>query len=583
MLDRILKLNLTRHDYLKLSVLVFAFLLLRLTNLTSLPIFTDEAIYLRWAQLMYDDPGLRFISLADGKQPLQMWVSGFFMLFLPDQLWAGRFPLVLCGLISMIGLYLVSWELFRNKFISFLTATLYLLAPPFMLHDRLGMADTMLAMWGILAVYLNLVLLRTRRLDISLLLGFVYGAGFLTKSPALFFVLLSPTVLLLLSRLRSSWSDKLHEKIDTLFHHQHSERLQFSAYAFWRWSNSFWRTLAQYLTLLAISIILGLGIASLMRLSELYYMIGQKELTFVVPFSDWLTDPFGRLLGNMTGMSTWFKDYLGWPLTLITIFGAIYGLWKRDLRILFLLLIGLTPWLLSASRAIVLYPRYLLYFLPQFLIIAAYGLYIICTHLQGVIRGIKELTLLDTLKFSKPQERNLVYAVISAILLISLAYPAYSTLMLNIDPTRALLPLQDRGQYIEDTPSGYGVPEIIDFLRSEYAKQNKLVVGTEGTFGLMPYALQIEFRNEILANQPEQPDVYIEGYWPFTHVPQRIMELAVDRPAYFVVYQYQGDIPSEMPLELVKEIQKPGNRKTIRLYKVKPQRYFPTQQFQLIP
>ena len=37
------------------------------------PIFGDEAIYIRWAQIMRAEPTLRFIPLSDGKQPLYMW------------------------------------------------------------------------------------------------------------------------------------------------------------------------------------------------------------------------------------------------------------------------------------------------------------------------------------------------------------------------------------------------------------------------------------------------------------------------------------------------------------------------------
>ena len=46
----------------------------RLTNLTLLPIFTDEAIYIRWSQIGALDANWRFISLVDGKQPMFTWI-----------------------------------------------------------------------------------------------------------------------------------------------------------------------------------------------------------------------------------------------------------------------------------------------------------------------------------------------------------------------------------------------------------------------------------------------------------------------------------------------------------------------------
>lgn len=569
-MKHIFNLTLTKNDILLLVALCIFFLVTRITNLTLLPIFTDEAIYLRWAQLMFDDPGLRFVSLSDGKQPLQMWASGLFMEFIPDQLWAGRFPMVICGLLAMLGLWFVAWELFRKKTVAWTAAVIYLIAPPYVLHDRMGMADTMLAMWGIWSLYLNLLLWRTRRFDIAMLLGFTFGLGLFTKSPALFYWLLAPLVMLLISRVNNH--NRLIDQVLNLQHDQKNsqqrEKLRFADFAFWKWPRALWRDIFSYLGLWLVAVILGNAIASVMRLSELYYMVGRKELEFVVPVDEWLADPFGRLYGNLYGMTIWFRDYLGLPLSLLILGTTVWGIAKRDSRIILLALFGLLPWVASASRAKVLYPRYLLFFMPYFLLIGAYGIN-------------KVSQIVDR----RWQNKGLSSIVLrSAICVLTFTYPVYSSLMLIFNPPAALLPLQDKGQYIEDTPSGYGVPEIIHILREAYNKDKDLVVGTEGTFGLMPFALQIEFRKELLANDPTKPpDVFIEGYWPFTHVPQRIMELSTERPGYFIVYQYQGEIPQEMPLELVQSWTKPGDRKTIRLYKVKPQRYFSGQQFNLTP
>lgn len=47
--------------------LVAAYFFSRLVNLTLLPIFTDEAIYIHWTQIAEGDAAWRFISLVDGK------------------------------------------------------------------------------------------------------------------------------------------------------------------------------------------------------------------------------------------------------------------------------------------------------------------------------------------------------------------------------------------------------------------------------------------------------------------------------------------------------------------------------------
>ncbi len=58
---------------LSINLLFALFLFVRLVNLTALPIFNDEAIYVNWGQIMVNKPGFAFYSLFDGKQPLLMW------------------------------------------------------------------------------------------------------------------------------------------------------------------------------------------------------------------------------------------------------------------------------------------------------------------------------------------------------------------------------------------------------------------------------------------------------------------------------------------------------------------------------
>ena len=56
-----------------LGVLLVLGIIFRFVNLTQVPVFADEAIYLRWAQIMRAEETLRFLPLSDGKQPLYMW------------------------------------------------------------------------------------------------------------------------------------------------------------------------------------------------------------------------------------------------------------------------------------------------------------------------------------------------------------------------------------------------------------------------------------------------------------------------------------------------------------------------------
>ena len=77
----------------------------------------------------------------------------------------------------------------------------------------------------------------------------------------------------------------------------------------------------------------------------------------------------------------------------------------------------------------------------------------------------------------------------------------------------APIPLADRGQFIEDCLPEAG-QEVVTYLTAEAAHQ-KVNVYTEGTFGLMPYAIELYL--------VDNPNVKITGIWPLPDdMPQEI-------------------------------------------------------------
>src|SRR3989338_8076613 len=108
-----------------LSVLTF---ITRVINLLKFSIFTDEAIYIRWAQIGLADPAHRYISLTDGKQPLLTWLMYPFLLIFADPLFAGRIVSVLSGILSVIGIYLLAKILFNRK-TAVAASLLYIFSP----------------------------------------------------------------------------------------------------------------------------------------------------------------------------------------------------------------------------------------------------------------------------------------------------------------------------------------------------------------------------------------------------------------------------------------------------------------------
>src|SRR3989338_743677 len=178
-----------------LFLAIFTFIT-RVINLLNVPIFTDEAIYIRWAQIGLNDPAHRYISLTDGKQPLFTWLIYPFLKIFTDQLFAGRFVSVLSGVFASIGIYLLARQLFGKK-TAILASIVYIISPFTIVYDRLALMDRLLASIGIWSLYLSVLLTKFVRLDIALLLGLTIGFGLLTKSSAIFFLYLLPFSLLL--------------------------------------------------------------------------------------------------------------------------------------------------------------------------------------------------------------------------------------------------------------------------------------------------------------------------------------------------------------------------------------------------
>ena len=95
-----------------ISALYFA---LRIPNLTYQPIFADEAIYIRWAQVMKSEPTLRFVSLSDGKTPLFMWMMIPLFKVFNDPVFAGRILSVFAGFATLVGVLILGWVFFRKS------------------------------------------------------------------------------------------------------------------------------------------------------------------------------------------------------------------------------------------------------------------------------------------------------------------------------------------------------------------------------------------------------------------------------------------------------------------------------------
>ena len=252
-----------------------------------------------------------------------------------------------------------------------------------------------------------------------------------------------------------------------------------------------------------------------------------------------LLDPFLFFVSNFKSLFAWFAEYTTLPLVTIFIIGLLVGIIRRDKRIFYLSIIILAPFSVELFFNKVLYARFMLFYYPYIIIILSFGFFIIFD------------------KFKK--FHNIVLAMLSAALLI----PVFTSFKIITEPTSAKIPHNDSSQYLNDWPAGYGVKEIVNILQPE-TKNKKIIVGTEGTFGLYPYVLNVYFfKNE---------NIKINAYWPVNpeNIPIEILESSKNQKTYFIFNENQKDITNSR-LRLIDKFQKGIGNSYMRLYQITPQ------------
>lgn len=405
-------------------------LFLRFVNLNSLPIFVDEAIYVRWAQVMRAEPTLRFLPLSDGKQPLFMWLMIPFFKVFHDPLIAGRALTALSGIGTLIGIAVLTYLLFKQKKVSLLAAAIYAISPYSVFFDRLALVDSLLGMLGIYTLVFSILMVRTRRLDTTIFTGLFLGLALITKSTALFFMLLLPLSFLFFVR------DKKKPQLSFLY--------------------------TGFLMLLSFAI--GIGIFNLLRLGPNFHLIFSRNLDYVYPFTRIFTNPLDPLVSN-------FKDYLSWisyfgpyPIFVLLAFG-LFNLKKYFKQILILGAWAFGSVIVQSEYSIAFTARYVFFTLPYFFIIAS----------SGILHRKKYLKAFAVVLFA--------FFAIS----LNTDYSLINT------PVEAKMPQRERAGYIEDWTSGWGIKQVAQKLIEirDSVPGTELVVATEGYFGTLPDGLEV--------------------------------------------------------------------------------------------
>ena len=322
-----------------LIIILAIYFLFRLPNLTYQPIFADEAIYIRWAQVMRAEPTLRFLPLTDGKTPLFMWAMMPVFKVIADPLLAGRILAVFSGLGTLIGVYLLG-RLFFNKRVGLFSAFLIAITPYIVFFDRMALVDTMLASFTVWSILAALLIVKYQRIDLAMVLGYLLGGGLLTKTPGMFNLLMMP-----LAALTLNFSSK--------------DRIKRVLKVFW---------------LFVLSIGIGLGIYNILRLGPGFSSLSSRNSDYVRNPADLLVNPFDPFMPHFRDLQEWWPLLLGYPVIIAIVIGIIYGIIKRNRYLITIFLIALGPLLVQMALLRTFTARYMLFSIPPLLLVAAFGL-----------------------------------------------------------------------------------------------------------------------------------------------------------------------------------------------------------------
>ena len=492
-----LKKQFKKTDILIILGLLTLFFLTRLINLTNLPIFTDEAIYIHWARLAWKDASWRFVSLTDGRQPFQTWATIPFLKLFPDPLFAGRMFGVFSGLLALVGLFVLVYYLFGKK-AAYLAALVYILNPYYLFYDRMALVDSTVNGFFIWFVFFSLVLLKYPRLDLALIFGMLAGLGTLTKSTVRLFFL----------------------------------PFLFGPLSYFGNKDWFKKTI-NYLVLIIVSGGLTLVVYNIQRLSQFMHYIEQKNTTFVKTIPELLSNPLDPLFHNLRIIPYYFISESGYIIVLFGIFGLYLLFRKNRILTIQLIMFFAVPFFIMAAMAKVVFPRYLIFLTIPFLLGFIY-------------------------LWQKTKKKLILLAVyfIPALYLVG---------QVIFTPQYLPWPEIDRGQYFEGASSGHGTLEIVNFLKNEEPKYEQIYVFTEGTFGLLPYALDIYFPHD-------QPKVKFEARWPlkdedFVYA----QELSAKYPVYFVFHE-RREFPAfwQERLKLIKKYPRYKAKSFVYFFKYLP-------------
>ena len=449
--------------------LVGVYLATHLLSLTKLPVFADESIYIRWAQLIMDDwSRYLFFPLSDGKTPLFIWSLVPFQYLFDDPLLAGRFLSVLVGLVQVFVMGWIAKSLGGKRKAIGLSMLLVTILPFWFFHHRMALMDGMLTLWlsltflALVKVHQALpsskikltrshifrsVMGSNKSIKWVVVGGVFFGLSILTKLPAVLFL---PTIGLM--GLVLSYKSKAHRLI--------------------------------FITRSGLVVLIGLSIFALLKLTPTFGQLFSRGSDFLYPVNDVLLgSKWQHTLINFPSYISYFTSYLTLPVVLINFASLFSKKKKRTHLLLFLSALGFILPIGLLGR--VVYARYLF---PAAIFLTVGAALAIEEFIESwvITEKVGKIKVINTL---------LLVSLLLVTVQRSFEFIAYSL----VNPSLTPFVQSDAEQYLLKWSSGHGITESVSLIQDQ-AKQERVAVATEGFFGTLPDAILMYLHNQDVRN-----------------------------------------------------------------------------------
>jgi 4-amino-4-deoxy-L-arabinose transferase-like glycosyltransferase len=320
-----------------------------------------------------------------------------------------------------------------------IAAWLYAIVPYAVINDRLGLPDGMLAALAPFVLWLSLKYGDVPDWRWAGTTAAVFGLALLVKTTAVLLMLVPFAGLALRGGLKRGW---------------------------------FWGVAAVTAALVPTVLLLFLVPGG--------WLVVGKSSGFMLSSSDLAGLPYGVWWSNLRSIAEWLTHYIQWPGLLMLGGGLLLSRGPDKKSMLIVAALGAVPLLFLGVTGRFVFSRYAVMAVP-FLIIAI-------AHAVGTIAG-------------SGTRRSMFYI---AVLLGLIAVPALKQdVLVMTKPSAVAWTAQDRWQYVEGWPSGYGFDSMVSYLRDRVERQGSAIVVVEPAMGLLNEGLVMRL------TQDPVPDLHL--------------------------------------------------------------------------